>query len=441
MSKFIILMKKEIKDILTLQTIIPIILMFLLFNGIGMFMENMISSVTSTDGEVSAKNTVAVIDLDTTDGSNSLVNAINMSGYNIVTPSVTDPKAAYDTHKDEFDVLIVIPKGFGETFTGTSGISADIAVYSNIESFSLMTMISGSTISAIIDSVNQSLSDALLNANLNSEAPDLEFIKNPIKTTEYSRVNGNIEQIPPSAVSSLVSSQTMFVPIIIFVIVVFSSQTLAGSMTGEKFDKTLETLLTTPVRRTYILFAKMLSASLISLAYAVTFMLSYDNLISTMTGGIGNAADVDFTSILANLGISFNVGTYAILGISTFLSIIIGLCIAMVIGVLAEDMKKLQSLLMPLIMMLMIPYMVSMFADINTLPMVARVLLYIIPFTHTFTAIGNVFTSNFLLLGVGLAYQLIFLLIALAITRNIFATDKLFTLKIDFSKKKKTPEN
>ena len=441
MNKFIILMKKELRDILTLQTIIPIVLMVVLLNVMGSFMNDMISSISSTDGEATAKNTVAVIDMDNTDGSKSLVTAINMSGYNIFTPIMTDPTAAYDSHKDEFDVLIVIPDGFGGTLMGESGKSANIAVYSNVKSFSLMSMVSGSTISAVIDSVNQTLSDSLLAANLNSDAPDLEFIKNPIETTEYSRVNGSIEQIPPSVVSNIVSSQTMFVPIIIWIIVMFSSQTLAGSMTGEKFDKTLETLLTTPVNRNFILFAKMLSASLVSLAYAVVFMFSYDNMIGTMTGGIETATSMDYTAILENLGISFNVGTYAILGISTFLSIIIGLCIAMVIGVLAEDMKKLQSLLMPLIIIMMIPYLVSMFVDINTLPMIARVLLYIIPFTHTFTAIGNVFTSNFVMLIIGLVYQFIFLLVGLGITRNIFATDKLFTLKLDFSKKKKTPEN
>ena len=434
-------MKKELKDILTLQTIIPIILTVVLLNIMGDLMAGMMTSMTSPGGEATASNTVAVIDMDTSDGSKSLVNAINMSGYNIFTPNVTDPEAAYDSHKDEFDVLIVIPDGFGDTFTGESGSSANIAVYSNVNSFSLTSMISGSTIVAIIDSVNQTLSDALLNANLSSDSPDLEFIRNPIEMTEYARVNGKIEQVPPNIVLTLVSSQTMFVPIIIFVIIILSAQTLAGSMTGEKFDKTLETLLTTPVKRNYILFAKMLSASIISIAYAAAFMFSFDGFSSSMMGGVETVGAVDYTAILENLGISFNAGTYIIVGISIFFSILIGLSIALIIGVLAEDMKKLQSLLAPLMILLMIPYGVSMVADINTLPMLPRILLYIIPFTHTYTAIGNVFTSNYLLLGIGLVYQFICLLIALGFARNIFGTDKLFTLKLDFSRKKKTPIN
>ena len=441
MNKFWVLLKKEIKDILTPQTIIPIIIIAILFYAMGGLMGSMIESGGSSNSdEASASNTVAVIDNDNTDGSTSLVNAISMSGYNIFTTQVTDPTEAYNQHKNDFDVLIVIPDGFGNIFTGESGVAADISIYSNVNSFSITSMISGSTISAIIDSVNQTLSNALLEANLNADAPDVNFIMNPIEMTEFSRVNGNIEKISPSIVVNLVTSQTVFVPIIIFLIVIFSSQTLAGSVTGEKSDKTLETLLTTPVDRTSILFAKMLSASIVSLAYAVIFMFSYDGMMNSMMGSAGEAMG-DYTAILENLGVSFNLGTYAIVGVSIFFSIIIGLSFAIIVGVLAEDLKQLQSLLTPLIILLVVPYIVSMFADINTLPMIPRILIYLIPFTHTFTAIGNVFTSNYLMLIGGIAYQLIFLFIAVGVARNIFGTDKLFTLKIDFSKKSKKTAN
>jgi ABC-2 type transporter. len=436
MNKFWVLLKKEIKDILTPQTIIPIIVIAILFYAIGGLMGSMIESGGLSHGdEASASNTVAVIDNDNTDGSKALIDAVSMSGFNIFTPNVNDPTEAYNQYKNEFDILIVIPDGFGNVFSGESGVSANISVYSNVNSFSMTAMFGGSTISAIIDSVNQTLSNALLEANLNAGAPDVNFIMNPIETTEFARVNGNIEQISPSIVVNLVTSQTVFVPIIIFLIVVFSSQTLAGSVTGEKSDKTLETLLTTPVNRTSILFAKMLSASIVSLAYAVIFMFSYDGMMNSMMGSAGEVVG-DYSAILENLGVSFNAGTYAIVGVSIFFSIIIGLSFAIIVGVLAEDLKQLQSLLTPLMILLMLPYIVSMFTDINTLPMIPKILMYLIPFTHTFTAIGNVFTSNYLMLIIGIAYQLIFLFIAVGIARNIFGTDKLFTLKLDFSKKK-----
>lgn len=441
MSNFLVLLKKEIRDILTPQTIIPIVIMVALFSLIGNLMSDIMESGGKSGDEQSPSNTVAVIDMDKTDGSVSLIEAIEMSGFRTLIPNTTDAETAYDLHKNEFDILIMIPQGFGDTFTGEIGTQAEIAVYSNVKSFSLTAMMGGSTISAIIDSINQTLSESLLNANLNPDAPDLEFIKNPIKMTEYSRLNEKIEQISPNILISIVTSQTVFIPIIIFLIIIFSSQTLAASVTGEKFDKTLETLLTTPVNRNYILFAKMLSASIVSLAYAVIFMFSYDGIMQSSMGGADAGALSQYSDILENMGISFNIATYSILGISIFFSIIIGLSIAIVIGVLAEDMKKLQSLLMPLMILLMIPYLISMFTDINTLPIIARIAMYLIPFTHTFTAINNVFTSNYLLLIIGIVYQLIFLLVSVGIARNIFGTDKLFTLKIEFGKKKKTAEN
>lgn len=441
MNKFLVLLKKEIRDILTPQTIIPIVIMVVLFSVIGNLMSDMMESGGKSGDEESPSNTVAVIDMDKTDGSASLIGAIEMSGFRTFVPNTTDAETAYELHKNEFDILIMIPQGFGDTFTGKSGIPAEIAVYSNVKSFSLMSMMGGNMISAIIDSINQTLSESLLNANLNPDAPDLEFIKNPIQMTEYARLNEKIEQISPSILVGIVTSQTVFIPIIIFLIVIFSSQTLAASVTGEKSDKTLETLLTTPVNRNNILFAKMLSASIVSLAYAVIFMFSYDGIMQSSMGGADAGALSEYSGILKNMGVSFSIATYSIVGISIFLSIIIGLSIAIIIGVLAEDMKKLQSLLMPMMILLMIPYLISMFTDINTLPIIARIAMYIIPFTHTFTAINNVFTSNYLLLVIGIVYQLIFLLISVGIARNIFGTDKLFTLKIEFGKKKKSAEN
>lgn len=438
MSKFIILLKKEIKDLITMQTIIPIILVVGIFLLMGSFMGDMMSGLGTPDenSEASAENTIGVIDYDKSEGSEYLISIINQSGYHIFTPSQTDPAEAYNVNKDEFDVLIIIPEGFGKMFTGESSESARVDVYSNVNSFAMTSMIGGSVVTSIIDSINETMSQSIIQNNLKDNAPSLEFINNPIQTVEFTRVNGEIAEVPPSAIVSIVTSQTMFIPLVIFMIVIFSSQTLAASVTNEKADKTFETLLTTPVKRTQILVAKMVSASLISLIYAVIFLLSYDNMSSSMMGGAASELS-DLNPVLQQLGISFNVSTYLIFGISLFCAILIGLAFSIIIGILAEDMKQLQSLLTPIIFGMMIPYLISMFTDINTLPIYIKIPLYIIPFTHTFTAVTNVFTSNYLMLAIGIGYQVIFLILAIAFATNIFGSDKLFTLKINFGKKKK----
>lgn len=443
MNRFLIMFKKEIKDIITLQTVIPIIIVCAMFLLMGTFMNDLTGSFgTPEEGaKASAENTIGIIDRDETEGSRYLIDIIGQSGYHIFTPAQADPEEAYNKNTNSFDVLIVIPEGFGRTFIGESSETAQVAVYSTVKSFSMTAMFSGSAVTSIIDSINHTMSQSLMEHNLKDEAPSLEFIQNPIETVEYSRVNEKIAKASPSSIVNVVTSQTLFVPLIIFIIIVFSSQTLAASVTGEKADKTLETLLTTPVKRTHILISKMLSASIISLAYAVIFLLSYDNMMSGTMGSESGAMG-DMTPILKSVGISFDFKTYLIVGISLFLSILIGLSIAIILGVLAEDMKKLQGILSPFMIIMMIPYLISMFTDINTLPVILRSIMYIIPFTHTFTAINNIFTSNYLMLAIGIVYQFVFLLVSIGFATHVFGTDKIFTLKIEFGRKKKnTAEN
>ncbi|MCL2518120.1 MAG: ABC transporter permease [Oscillospiraceae bacterium] len=441
MAKFWTLLKKEIRDILSPQTIIPIVIIVVLFLVMGSFMSGIIEEAGGpTEGaEVTAKNTIAIIDIEKTESSNYFIEAFKSIGYNILIPNTNDPAEAYNIHKNEFEVLMVLPEGFGDILSGKGEESAVIDIYSDIKSFSLMTMIGGMAINEIVNSISSSISQSLIRENLVPGAPDFAFLYNPISTVEYTRVNDKIEQVPGMFVVNMVSSQTVFIPLVIFVIIIFSANTLAASVTGEKADKTLETLLTTPVKRINILIAKIVGASLISIAYAVVFMLS----MGGMMGGMGEfdvSDTVNMTEIMENLGISFNATAYIVLGISLFLSIIIGLAFAILTGILAEDLKKLNGLIMPMMILLMVPYLISMFVDINTLPMAFRIIMYIIPFTHTFTAVGNLFTSNFLLLGIGLGYQLIFLIFSVIFVTRIFGSDKIFTLKVNFGMKKKSKE-
>jgi len=46
---------------------------------------------------------------------------------------------------------------------------------------------------------------------------------------------------------SVVTQQTLLIPIVLFMVIMMSAQMIAASIAGEKENKTLETLLSTPV--------------------------------------------------------------------------------------------------------------------------------------------------------------------------------------------------
>ena len=97
---------------------------------------------------------------------------------------------------------------------------------------------------------------------------------------------------------------------------------------------------------------------------------------------------------------------------------------------------------MPILFITVVPFMVSMFMDISSLPGAVRYLLYAIPFTHTFMASDCIlFGKTSLYIG-GLIYQIIFLIVCMAIALKIFTSDKIFTASETriFGKKKKHAE-
>jgi len=93
--------------------------------------------------------------------------------------------------------------------------------------------------------------------------------------------------------------------------------------------------------------------------------------------------------------------------------------------------------LMPIMVLAMIPYLISMMTDIQSLSPVVRTLLYAIPFTHTFSAMSNVMFGNMTLYWIGAGYQLLVFLICITIALRLFTSDRIFTMSINFGAKKK----
>ena len=445
MNKVLLLVRKELKDVLTLQSIIPLVLIAAMFIFMGQIFADLGAptelTVTETDdsGAVvtrSYSDIIIYVDEDQTEISRQLREIIEQNGIGTVSPADAEPAKAFEefaNYKDDSgkkhspQAMIVIPSGFSSAIEAR-GDSADIKIYSQVKSLSLMENMSGLSVDGIIGVISSSMSDNLI-AGFITEDIDINFIKNPIVSEQYTLMNGVTEKIGTSEVIGFITTQTIFLPIILFIVVMYATQMLATSISTEKTDKTLETLLTTPLSRTNIIVAKMISAAIMSLVYSVIYMFSLSFYTKGMSGG-GVESSSALTQALANMGVSFDIKLYAIIGIQLFLSILIGLSIALIIGALAEDMKNLQSLMMPMMIVIMLPYLISMFMDINTLPLIGRIPMYIVPFTHTFTAINNVFTGNYVVLIAGMIYQLVFLIVTVRLAVWIFSTDKLFTLKL-----------
>ena len=160
--------------------------------------------------------------------------------------------------------------------------------------------------------------------------------------------------------------------------------------------------------------------------------------MKNLTGALPTGNGEDYEASLKALGLTISGTDYILIGIQMFVSILIALAIALVLGVLAKDAKSGQSLLLPIQLMSMVPYMLSMFMDIRTLdPLPIRYLIYAIPFTHTFMSSENIMFGHWGIYWGGLAYQLVLLVVCMSFAIHVFTSDKIFTLSLGNGKKKK----
>jgi len=139
---------------------------------------------------------------------------------------------------------------------------------------------------------------------------------------------------------------------------------------------------------------------------------------------------------MQKLGLTFDTTGYVILGLSIFLAILVALAMAMILGVLAEDLRAAQYMIMPLMFMVMIPYFISLFADINTVALPIKIFILIIPFSHPFLVSQNLYLGNYGMIAGGLAYMLVVFVVLVIFAARVFSSDKILTMKLRFGKKK-----
>lgn len=431
MSKFFTLLKKEVRELLTLQMILPML--------IGILALAFIGNIVGTESKKSqTSQSVAILDMDNTDTS-ALVNSMfSESGFQVdYNTGISAEQMIKKASTERTGTVLIIPEGFEDGIKNFK--QQKLLKYSVINNFSLFASAGAAAVDLTISAVNEYFSNLLMAEALPGGDPAV--LKTPVVADKYVSLNDNTAHISIDEVTGFISTQTMFIPIVIFMIIMSASQMIAVTIASEKENKTLETLLSAPISRISIVTAKMTAAGLVSLIMAIAYMFGMNYYLDGLTGGaLSTAASSRVSSAITQLGLTLSVSDYALIGLSLFLSILIALAISLILGAFAEDVKKAQGLITPILFMIMIPYLMSMFINVDTASIGIKILMNVIPFSHTFTASQNLFLQNYNPVIYGIIYQAAVVVVLVIVAAKIFTSDKILTMKINFNKfsKKKT---
>ncbi|MBM3295322.1 MAG: ABC transporter permease [Candidatus Aminicenantes bacterium] len=424
MKKFRNLFFKEVKELLSKQLIVSLLLMMGMFYFIGQM-------TRKEAARAAAAQKISVFDLDKSALSAQLLTGLQTMNFKIEAVTAATAQAAVEAGRaGDTNLLVVIPEGFGESVRRME--PKVVETYSYLRNFSIIGARTSAIVKGFLEAINKVLSDDFLKARVPETTP--EAIKSPIKSRDFIIIKSRMAEGSASAVTGFVTSQTVFIPVILMMIILYSSQMVISAIAMEKQNKTLETLLTVPIPRTSIVAAKMLASGFVGLLSAVIYMVGFRSYMSGFTGDMAQMPGV--SQVVQKLGLTLNANALVILGASLFFAILCALAMATILGVLAEDFRSAQSLVMPMLILIMIPYFVSMFADVKTMSLPVKLFILAIPFSHPFLAMQNIYLENYRAVAFGVLYMAAFFGVMVYVAGRIFSTDKVLTMKLRWGKKK-----
>ena len=434
------LVKKELRELLTPSSLISIIVVVAVLMVLGTFIGSEVESQTSTqpigyydpsgtaDGYAQYSIDKLAENYDKS-GLESSKYIINLAEYMEAGGDIGEQ--LYNAmEKAEVSSALVFDSDFNSNIKALK--QGTIHVYWVQTSTSVFSSLNTLIASQVIGYLNSYIGDRLA-SELSLDKSQMDLVKSPSVYTTSTYLNGTLhEGVTPDQIYSAMSSQTMFIPIIIMLIIVMIGSIVISSIGNEKENKTMETLLTLPINRTTIVTGKLVGASIAGLIMGALYIVGMYFYINGMTyAGTSSGVSLD------SLGLALGVTDWVLVIVMMFLAIICALGMCMILGAFAKNYKAAQTLVMPISVLALIPMFVTMFTSYYELPTAIQVILFIIPFTHPMMAMQNLmFGQTAIVLG-GVGYLAVFAVLMIYITVRLYKSDILLTGIILSDKAKK----
>lgn len=425
------LLKKELSELINKQMILGLLgtlLLIILFGGI---MTNTVTESMTVSGDLH------IVDCDDTEFTRSVIAALEEDGYTVHTADTAQDLPAL-LEENGWKDAVVIEEGFSKAILEerTAGKMQSISLLTSTTS---MEMLAGGNDS--LSPVRAKIKELLM-AQVIGE--DMKFLADPIKTTPYTVANGKISQTDTYTLINSLSVFDKLMPLVLFMLIVLTSQTIITAIGAEKADKTLETLLASPVPRGRIIGSKMLAALIVALIYALTYGAGFlVAILMTMSGKDGSLDVAEAFKSMATatkatqeLGLQIPMWGWAMTLVQLALTLGIALMASIILGALVQDAKGSQTASLPILVLTMFPYILSMISDIRQMEGIAGIVMNLIPFTHTFTATSCLRFHDLSMFWGGLLYQAIFLAVMTFLALKLYQSDILFIGMPRIGKKK-----
>ena len=408
------ILKKEIKDLLTPSTILPIVILTIIFSSLG-------NTIGVIEEEIGEKPVIGLINQQ--NATFSYVASEILHKYaNVVYNStdISDKNIALEQVKDQDGIaLVIIPSNFSTNIENSQ--QGYLEIYWVMKGAGIMDAVSSASLEGQIAAVRTSISKKLVEKNTTA---DVDIVLTPTNRIETTYLKGKeFNGVSPGHIANVLSSQSSTIPIVMMMIIIIAGGMVISSIAMEKENKTLETLLTLPVKRTSIVTGKIIASAVVGLLLAFIYMFGIGYYMQSFSFSDGSAT--------ASIELSLSTFDVLLVGVSLFITLVAALSLCMLLGTMAKNYKSAQTLTFPVTMMALFPMLLTMFVDFDTMPLALKAIIFAIPFSHPMMAPRALLFDDYMFVLSGMIYVLIFALIMIVIVVWVFRTDRLLTGSIN----------
>jgi ABC-2 type transport system permease protein len=423
---------KEVKElvrdpkILLGVILMPLILFPIMGSAIGLSQESAVRAASSSP--------IAICDEDGGEASDALIEYLKNSGAVIAIKAPSLEEALAELAEVGYTALLHIPKGYSENVT--SGRRATVRIYANLRDLTIMETVGAEATANLINTYSLQVSLGRIEKLLgDAGAPyEPEAVRSPITILYLSVVRGFPVEAPPQSIAGLLISQSILLPVLVMVMLMFAIQMAATSIATEKEQKTFEILMTLPIDRISILAGKLGGSVVVAILGSAAYMLGFGlymgsslRFISQMPSPVGEA------------GLRPGPIGLLILGCVIFMTLVSGLALAISLAIFTDNVRAAQSLVGLLVIPVIVPAVTLIFTGLENLPAGFRWVLLTIPYTHSIMASRAALLGDYSRAAGGALYITIFTGIVLYIASRLFSTERIITSRMGFRRGPRTP--
>ncbi len=333
--------------------------------------------------------------------------------------------ALIDFQETNATALLYIREGYSENVS--DGLKGDLKIYANLKTLTIAETSSSDSLSSLVNIYSYYSSISRIRNLLEGigEEGDPYIVRNPLSISYASIIKGNVLEIAPGAIVQLIMTQSVMLPLMVMVMLMFAIQMAATSIAIEKEQKTLETLMTLPVSRMTILSGKLAGSIVVAIGGAIAYMIGFSYY---MTSAFSFVPEMTSMST-GDVGLGLEPIGMILLGVNIFVTLVSGLALAISLATFTDNVRSAQSLTGFLTIPVLIPVIVLMFTDLSMLPQTIQWILLAIPYTHSIIASKATFLGNYAAVIQSIGYITAFTIVVLYIAARIFSTERIITAR------------